>query len=57
MLKKIQKTAHDHIDYIIIFFIYLILHLFMRFISWDDPYFRSELKRWNYNLLELTKTR
>lgn len=57
MLKKLQKIAYDHIDYIIIYFIYLILHLFMRFISWDDPYFRSALKSWNYNLLELTKTR
>lgn len=55
MLKKLQKTAHEHIDYIVIFFIFLLLHLFMRFISWDDPYYLSELKKWNYNLLELIK--
>lgn len=56
MINKIRKASHEHIDYIILFFIYLILHLFMRFISWDDPYYLSELKRWDYKLLELVKS-
>ncbi len=56
MLYKLRKTVQEHIDCIIIFIIFLILHSFMRFISWDDPYYLSELKRWDYKLLELVKS-
>lgn len=53
--EKIQYK--NNIDLIIVFAIFMCLHMFMRFISWDDPYFVSELKKWNYNIIELMQDR
>lgn len=33
------------------------LHMFMRFISWDDPYFITELEKWNYDAIGLAQYR
>lgn len=54
-MKKLRFSQNK--DILFIFVVYFILHLFMRFISWDDPYFISALEKANYRLFSLLEKR
>lgn len=50
MSNKLIKLMKKNYDYILIYLLYFIPHLFMKFTCWDDIAYRTYFEEYNYNV-------
>lgn len=48
-----MKENKIRIDYIVLICLFAVLHIFMRFIAWDDPYYLTAWEKYDFNMVEL----